>query len=1023
MSPHQVGQLVGACAVALALAAPALAQNQPWFSGVGDLAGGAVDSFANAVSADGSVVVGGSEGASGPEAFRWTAGGGIVGLGDLPGGVFHSVASGVSADGSVIAGTGVDSSDDSRAFRWTQGAGLVALGQFFCSLCPPFAFGEGVSGDGLVVVGAGTGKPVFGDITVEAARWTGGGTSIDGIGHLSGPEEASGAAGASHDGAVIVGDSDSSGGIQGFYWDGSMHGLGGWPGAQLSSSAAAISADASTIVGFANTSPSGTNEKQAVRWTGAGYASVSLLGSLPGSSFPGSKGCAVSGDGGVIVGTANDENDEDAAFLWDAIHGMRKLQTVLEQDYGLDLTGWTLGEASGVSDVNGAGEFTVVGHGTNPSGDPEGWVAFLSPTACNDGVDNDGDGLVDFPADPECTRRADRSETESCADGLDNDGDGQTDFPADAGCSAADDQTERHDCADAFDNDGDGHTDFPADPGCRNAAGEIEDPACDDGLDNDSDLDTDYPADAGCVAADDRSETADCSDGLDNDGDGHTDFPADPDCTLASDPAEDPQCDDRIDNDVDGRIDFPDEVPECVSAADPIEAPQCDDGVDNDGDGATDWPADPECESASFPSESVESLALGDLLVVDREVGHLFRVDPATGAQTLLAAGGLLGAPQGVAVRATGEVVVADPGGLVHVVPDVGTQRRLSGPLEAFESVQVVFDANGDAVALVSSGLDTIGWVEAGQGARAPLLALPFGVTLLFYQGDSLAREASGDLLVSGFGALGDGVFRVAPDASSVTGVTPGFATDIWRDLAVEGSGAIVAVGADFVDGEGVYRIDPTSGTVSLLSNDPAWSTPVAIAVGASGDLFVGDAGSCDASGCSGGSLVRVDPASGARLDVWSGGSITGRMDLARVSALPACADGADNDADLDTDFPADAGCALPWDASELPACADGVDNDGDGLVDWGADPGCRDADSNLEDPACDDGLDNDSDGQIDTADPHCPNAFRNKETPKSGCGLGAELLLVLPLLRLAGQPNGSKRSRSPAQAKPPQAA
>jgi glucose/arabinose dehydrogenase len=42
-------------------------------------------------------------------------------------------------------------------------------------------------------------------------------------------------------------------------------------------------------------------------------------------------------------------------------------------------------------------------------------------------------------------------------------------------------------CADGIDNDGDGHGDFPADPGCPDAAGALEDPECDDGLDNDGD--------------------------------------------------------------------------------------------------------------------------------------------------------------------------------------------------------------------------------------------------------------------------------------------------------------------------------------------------------------------------------------------------------------------------------------------------------------------------------------------------------------------------------------------------------
>ncbi len=42
-------------------------------------------------------------------------------------------------------------------------------------------------------------------------------------------------------------------------------------------------------------------------------------------------------------------------------------------------------------------------------------------------------------------------------------------------------------CGDGVDNDGDGWADFPADPGCASAAAPLEDPACDDGLDNDRD--------------------------------------------------------------------------------------------------------------------------------------------------------------------------------------------------------------------------------------------------------------------------------------------------------------------------------------------------------------------------------------------------------------------------------------------------------------------------------------------------------------------------------------------------------
>ncbi len=59
-------------------------------------------------------------------------------------------------------------------------------------------------------------------------------------------------------------------------------------------------------------------------------------------------------------------------------------------------------------------------------------------TVCNDGQDNDGDGLTDYPADPGCTSISDTSEndgTSQCQDGIDNDGDGQIDM-ADGGCAS-----------------------------------------------------------------------------------------------------------------------------------------------------------------------------------------------------------------------------------------------------------------------------------------------------------------------------------------------------------------------------------------------------------------------------------------------------------------------------------------------------------------------------------------------------------------------------------------------------------
>ncbi len=83
--------------------------------------------------------------------------------------------------------------------------------------------------------------------------------------------------------------------------------------------------------------------------------------------------------------------------------------------------------------------------------------AVAEPPACNDAVDNDGDGQTDYPEDPGCATTDDADETDpdplpACSDGVDNDGDGFTDYPADEGCEAASDPDET--------------TGFHADPYC-----------------------------------------------------------------------------------------------------------------------------------------------------------------------------------------------------------------------------------------------------------------------------------------------------------------------------------------------------------------------------------------------------------------------------------------------------------------------------------------------------------------------------------------------------------------------------
>jgi probable HAF family extracellular repeat protein/autotransporter-associated beta strand protein len=119
---------------------------------------GGSQSTATGVSADGSVVVGGSltTGNTAQHAFRWTSAG-MVDLGTLGG--TNSYAYGVSADGSVVVGSSsAAGSSSSRAARWTPSTGIQSIQDILTAhhvdlTGLTLAEGRAVSADGMTIVG------------------------------------------------------------------------------------------------------------------------------------------------------------------------------------------------------------------------------------------------------------------------------------------------------------------------------------------------------------------------------------------------------------------------------------------------------------------------------------------------------------------------------------------------------------------------------------------------------------------------------------------------------------------------------------------------------------------------------------------------------------------------------------------------------------------------------------------------------------------------------------------------------
>ncbi len=371
---------------------------------------------ARTVSGDGKVV-GGST--SSGESFRWTRETGWQSI--FSENWFGEGVTVGSPDGSIFWGD-----ETGRPFRWTEAEGVTLLSN--PGEPPPmegagFSRPTGASADGRIVVGnwwlwqEGVGFFGFGDL-----RGMG---SIDAVG-------------ISRDGRVAAGSSARCCGFPNEAWiwtpEDGIRRLGRVPGSVGSTNVRAISGDGRTIVGDFDLPDSG--HATPFRWT-------EQEGFIPLSDPRGTlyRGwgyvTAVSADGRFIVGYGNTYNSSGDGWIWTAESGIRLLRDLLPElghlnSIGLVAPFWELIWPESVSDDGRV----IVGRATPELGFQEAFVLILPALAgaCYDGLDNDADGLIDFPADPGCKNWSSSQETPACQDGTDDDADGAIDF--DGGAAA-----------------------------------------------------------------------------------------------------------------------------------------------------------------------------------------------------------------------------------------------------------------------------------------------------------------------------------------------------------------------------------------------------------------------------------------------------------------------------------------------------------------------------------------------------------------------------------------------------------
>ena len=210
-----------------------------------------------------------------------------------------------------------------------------------------------------------------------------------------------------------------------------------------------------------------------------------------GSPYDEAYDVAIQSDGRIVTAghTLNDGTDLDFGLTRHNVDGSLDLTFDGDGKIETDL-GASRGDFAAALAIQPDGKVVAAGFGQDATATGFGLARYLnagvSLPQCSDLADNDGDGKVDYPADPGCGSPTDDSETDAplptqCSDGVDNDNDGKTDFPADLGCESSSDDSEdgpllAPQCADSLDNDGDSKVDYPADPGCESATDDSEAP-------------------------------------------------------------------------------------------------------------------------------------------------------------------------------------------------------------------------------------------------------------------------------------------------------------------------------------------------------------------------------------------------------------------------------------------------------------------------------------------------------------------------------------------------------------------
>ncbi len=629
------------------------------------------------------------------------------------------------------------------------------------------------------------------------------------------------------------------------------------------------------------------------------------------------------------------------------------------------------------------------------------WLAGCASSGssdCTDGIDNDGDGLIDSN-DPGCALNGDVEAPDpdfpACADSVDNDSDGLIDFPDDPGCISPEDDDEYNarqpECRDGIDNDDDGLIDYPNDPGCHislenSEADDCPDgpecPECANGVDDDDDGLIDYGTgennDPGCDrAADDNEFNADpgiCGNvellPLPSDGLATGSAEADSGNELISTTCGGSGSETVYTTTLDGptalviTTDFPETTLDTVVyVRSACRDPETELGCDDDTEGSTSTlQVNADAGVYYIVVDAHNSGSAGDFKLGVTEYTPIGQpCDPGDST----CAPGLVCRPfDDSATQETCEYprcsdgIDNDGDGLADVPDDPGCESEEDNDEnDSCDDIPVGADCpqcgNGiddDDDSLIDYAGGDPGCTQASDNNEIDECIAGVDVLPLDPTGVS-GTTSGGSFFVGscGYGSYPEDVysFKVTQDLLSITFSTVGSSFDTVTYVRYEDCGnstAEVACEDPGSGGEEVTIADPENGGTYFIFVDGSYASGDYV-LEAYGEIAGGDA--CDPAD------TQFVCESGYYCD---GGTNT--------CLGAACNNGVDDDSPADglSDYPDDPGCTDISDNDEsddcdqcpsctnCPECSDGVDNDSDGAIDYGSDPGCASAGDDIED-------------------------------------------------------------------------